>query len=156
MDEFAMGSSTENSSVKPTRNPWDFSRVPGGSSGGSAAAVASDAAFGALGTDTGGSIREPAALCGVVGLKPSYGRVSRFGLVAFASSLDQAGPLTKTVHDAALFSKRSPAPTLRHNMSRRSCPDYLAQLETSLRGVRLGLPKEYMIDGIDAQVEIGL
>jgi len=154
MDEFAMGSSTENSGVKLTRNPWDLSRVPGGSSGGSAAAVAADAAFGALGTDTGGSIRQPAALSGIVGFKPSYGRVSRFGLVAFASSLDQAGPLTKTVRDAALIMNAIAG----HDRQDSTClnepvPDYTAALGRDLRGVRLGLPKEYMIEGIEPQVK---
>ena len=153
MDEFAMGSSTENSSVKPTRNPWDVSRVPGGSSGGSAAAVAADAAFAALGTDTGGSVRQPAALSGVVGLKPSYGRVSRFGLVAFASSLDQAGPLTKTVRDSALLLNVIAGPDPQDSTSlNEAVPDYTANLNGELRGVRLGLPKEYLIDGIDPQV----
>jgi aspartyl-tRNA(Asn)/glutamyl-tRNA(Gln) amidotransferase subunit A len=154
MDEFAMGSSTENSGVKLTRNPWDLSRVPGGSSGGSAAAVAADAAFGALGTDTGGSIRQPAALSGIVGFKPSYGRVSRFGLVAFASSLDQAGPLTKTVRDAALIMNAIAG----HDPQDSTClnepvPDYTAALGRDLSGVRLGLPKEYMIEGIEPQVK---
>ena len=153
MDEFAMGSSTENSSVKLTRNPWDVSRVPGGSSGGSAAAVAADEAFAALGTDTGGSIRQPAALSGIVGFKPSYGRVSRFGLVAFASSLDQAGPLTKTVRDAALVMNAIAGPDPQDSTClNEAVPDYTADLGRDLRGVRLGLPKEYMIDGIDPQV----
>jgi aspartyl-tRNA(Asn)/glutamyl-tRNA(Gln) amidotransferase subunit A len=154
MDEFAMGSSTENSSVAVTRNPWDLDRVPGGSSGGSAAVVAACEAFAALGTDTGGSIRQPAALCGVVGVKPSYGRVSRYGLVAFASSLDQIGPLTRTVEDSALLlgvmaggdphdSTSLPEPV----------PDYVAALTGDIKGVRLGLPKEYFISGIDPQVE---
>jgi aspartyl-tRNA(Asn)/glutamyl-tRNA(Gln) amidotransferase subunit A len=153
MDEFAMGSSTENSSVKLTRNPWDLGRVPGGSSGGSAAAVAADEAFAALGTDTGGSVRQPAALSGVVGLKPSYGRVSRFGLVAFASSLDQAGPLTKTVRDAALILNAIAGVDARDSTCREeSVPDYTANLDRDLRGTRLGLPKEYLTDGIDPQV----
>ena len=157
MDEFAMGSSTENSSVKPTRNPWDVSRVPGGSSGGSAAAVATDAAFGALGTDTGGSIRQPAALCGVVGLKPSYGRVSRFGLVAFASSLDQAGPLAKTVRDAALIMNAIAGHDRCDTTSlNEAVPDYTAALGRDLRGLRLGLPKEYMIEGIEPQVKTAI
>jgi aspartyl-tRNA(Asn)/glutamyl-tRNA(Gln) amidotransferase subunit A len=154
LDEFAMGSSTENSSVKPTRNPWDLSRVPGGSSGGSAAAVAAGAAFGALGSDTGGSIRQPAALTGIIGLKPTYGRVSRFGLVAFASSLDQIGPLTKTVRDAAMLMNaitgHDPLDTTSLN---EPVPDYTAMLGRDLRGMRLGLPKEYMIDAIDPQVK---
>jgi aspartyl-tRNA(Asn)/glutamyl-tRNA(Gln) amidotransferase subunit A len=153
MDEFAMGSSTENSSVKLTRNPWDLSRVPGGSSGGSAAAVAADAAFGALGTDTGGSIRQPAALSGIVGLKPTYGRVSRFGVTAFASSLDQVGPLTKTVRDAALIMKAMAGHDPQDSTSlNEPVPDYTAALGRELKGIRLGLPKEYMIEGIDAQV----
>jgi aspartyl-tRNA(Asn)/glutamyl-tRNA(Gln) amidotransferase subunit A len=153
MDEFAMGSSTENSSVKPTRNPWDISRVPGGSSGGSAAAVAADEAFAALGTDTGGSIRQPAALSGVVGLKPSYGRVSRFGLVAFASSLDQAGPLTKTVRDAALLLNAiAGADPQDSTCLKEPVPDFTVNLDGEIRGIRLGLPREYMMDGIDPQV----
>jgi aspartyl-tRNA(Asn)/glutamyl-tRNA(Gln) amidotransferase subunit A len=157
LDEFAMGSSTENSAMKMTRNPWDFSRVPGGSSGGSAAAVAADAAFGALGSDTGGSIRQPAALSGVVGLKPTYGRVSRFGLVAFASSLDQIGPLTKTVRDAALIMNAIAGHDPRDSTSlKESVPDYTAKLGDDLRGVRLGLPKEYLIEGIDPQVKAAI
>jgi len=154
MDEFAMGSSTENSSVKLTHNPWDLSRVPGGSSGGSAAAVAANAAFGALGTDTGGSIRQPASLSGIVGLKPTYGRVSRYGVTAFASSLDQVGPLTKTVRDSAMIMNAIAG----HDPNDSTClnepvPDYVAALGRDLKGIRLGLPKEYMITGIDPQVK---
>jgi aspartyl-tRNA(Asn)/glutamyl-tRNA(Gln) amidotransferase subunit A len=154
MDEFAMGSSTENSSAQVTRNPWDLSRVPGGSSGGSAAAVAADIAFGALGSDTGGSIRQPAALSGVVGFKPSYGRVSRFGLVAFASSLDQIGPLTKTVHDSALLMNAIAGHDLRDSTSLNApVPDYIKNLGRELKGIRIGLPKEYMIEGVDPVVK---
>src|SRR5881394_88486 len=154
MDEFAMGSSTENSSVKVTRNPWDLSRVPGGSSGGSAAAVAADAAFGGLGTDTGGSIRQPASLCGVVGVKPSYGRVSRFGLVAFASSLDQVGPLTSTVWDSALIMNAIAGPDPQDTTClNEPVPDYTAGLNGDLKGVRLGLPREYMVEGLHPQVK---
>ncbi len=157
MDEFAMGSSTENSAMKLTRNPWDFVRVPGGSSGGSAAAVGADEAFGALGTETGGSIRQPAALSGVVGLKPTYGRVSRFGVVAFASSLDQVGPLTKTVRDSALIMNaiagHDPQETTSLN---ESVPDYTAGLGKDLRGFRLGLAKEYMIEGTDLQIKAAI
>ena len=157
LDEFAMGSSTENSGVKLTRNPWDLSRVPGGSSGGSAAAVAADAAFGALGSDTGGSIRQPAALSGVVGFKPTYGRVSRFGLVAFASSLDQVGPLTKTVRDSALIMNAIAGHDPQDSTSlNEPVPDYAAKLGNDLRGLRLGVPKEYMIEGIDPQVKAAI
>ena len=154
MDEFAMGSSTENSSVKPTRNPWDTSRVPGGSSGGSAAAVAADLAFGALGTDTGGSIRQPASLCGVVGLKPTYGRVSRFGVVAFASSLDQVGPLTKDTRDSALLLQALAGHDAQDSTSLAAeVPSYVDLLGRGIRGLRIGLPKEYMVSGIDAEVK---
>jgi aspartyl-tRNA(Asn)/glutamyl-tRNA(Gln) amidotransferase subunit A len=157
LDEFAMGSSTENSGIKLTRNPWDLSSVPGGSSGGSAAAVASDTAFGALGTDTGGSIRQPAALTGIVGLKPTYGRVSRFGLVAFASSLDQIGPLTKTVRDAALLMNAIAGHDPQDSTSLDvPVPDYAAALDHDLRGIRLGLPKEYMVEGTDPQVKAAI
>ena len=154
MDEFAMGSSTENSSAQVTRNPWDLSRVPGGSSGGSAAAVAADIAFGALGTDTGGSIRQPAALSGIVGFKPSYGRVSRFGLVAFASSLDQIGSLTKTVHDSTLLMNAIAGHDSHDSTSLNApVPDYSKNLGRDLKGIRIGLPKEYMIEGVDPAVK---
>src|SRR5204863_5815611 len=154
LDEFAMGSSTENSAVKLTRNPWDLSRVPGVDSGGSAAAVAADTAFGALGSDTGGSIRQPAALSGVVGVKPTYGRVSRYGVTAFASSLDQVGPLTKTVRDAAMIMNAIAGHDASDSTSlNEPVPDYTAALGRDLRGVRLGLPKEYMIEGVDPQVK---
>jgi aspartyl-tRNA(Asn)/glutamyl-tRNA(Gln) amidotransferase subunit A len=154
MDEFAMGSSTENSGFKPAHNPWDLSRVPGGSSGGSAAAVAANAAFGALGTDTGGSIRQPASLSGLVGVKPTYGRVSRFGVTAFASSLDQVGSLSKTVRDAAMIMRAIAGHDPQDSTSlNEPVADYVAALDVDLHGVRLGLPKEYMIEGIDPQVK---
>ena len=154
MDEFAMGGSTENSAYQVTHNPWNLDCVPGGSSGGSAAAVAADEALATLGSDTGGSIRQPAAFCGCVGLKPTYGRVSRYGLTAFASSLDQIGPLTKDVRDTALLLG---AIAGRDEMDSTSLdapvPDFAAQLGSDLKGLRLGLPKEYFIEGLDAEVE---
>ncbi|HUB68310.1 MAG TPA: Asp-tRNA(Asn)/Glu-tRNA(Gln) amidotransferase subunit GatA [Candidatus Methylacidiphilales bacterium] len=154
MDEFAMGSSTENSSRGPTHNPWDLERIPGGSSGGSAAAVAGHEAFAALGTDTGGSIRQPAALCSCVGLKPTYGRVSRYGLTAFASSLDQIGTFTKTVEEAALLLEIIAGHDTRDNTSgEQPAPAYTAALKTGVKGMRFGVPKEYFIAGIDPEVE---
>jgi len=154
MDEFAMGSSTENSGFFPTRNPWNLELSPGGSSGGSAAAVAARMAFGALGTDTGGSIRQPAALTGIVGLKPTYGRVSRFGVVAFASSLDQVGPLTRTVADCAALLQVLAVPDPRDSTSNpRPAPDYRAELEGGVRGMKFGLPREYFeLPGMDPEV----
>ena len=154
MDEFAMGSSTENSAFFTTLNPWDTARIPGGSSGGSAAAVAADEAIATLGSDTGGSIRQPAALCGVVGLKPTYGRVSRYGLVAFASSLDQIGPFTKDVRDAALIMSVISGLDPRDSTSvPEAVPDYAAALGGNIKGLKLGLPKEYMIGGLDPEVK---
>ena len=154
MDEFAMGSSTENSAYQKTYNPWDLSRIPGGSSGGSAAVVAAHEAFASLGSDTGGSIRQPAALCGCVGFKPSYGRVSRFGLVAFASSLDQIGPFTKTVRDTGLLlNALCGKDPLDSTSIQTPTEDFTAQIGQDLRGVRLGMPREYFIDGIDPQVD---
>jgi len=154
MDEFAMGSSTENSGYKVTRNPWDLDRVPGGSSGGSAAAVTADLCAGALGSDTGGSIRQPAAFCGIVGVKPTYGRVSRYGLVAFASSLDQIGPMTKDVRDAAILlgviAGHDACDSTSVNVP---VPDYAAQLGREVTGLRIGIPKEYFIEGMDPEVE---
>jgi len=152
-DEFAMGSSTENSGYGVTRNPWDMTRVPGGSSGGSAAAVAARMAFGALGTDTGGSVRQPASFCGVVGLKTSYGRVSRYGLIAYGSSLDSIGPLARTVADAALlFSVIAGHDPLDSTSTPLPTPDVSA-LPTDLKGLRVGVPREYFIEGIQAEVE---
>ncbi len=154
MDEFAMGSSTENSAFQITRNPWDTTRIPGGSSGGSAAAVASDECIAALGSDTGGSIRQPAASCGCVGLKPSYGRVSRYGLVAFASSLDQIGCFGKTVHDAATVLQVLSGVDPRDSTSvPRPVPHYVAGLDGNLKGLKLGLPKEYLVGGLDPEVK---
>jgi aspartyl-tRNA(Asn)/glutamyl-tRNA(Gln) amidotransferase subunit A len=154
LDEFAMGSSTENSAFFTTKNPWDLSRIPGGSSGGSASAVAARLAPLALGSDTGGSIRQPAALCGVVGLKPTYGRVSRFGLVAFASSLDQIGPFAANVPDAALLLQALSGHDPKDSTSARvPVPNYTRALSRGVKGLRVGLPKEYFIDGMDPEVE---
>ena len=154
MDEFAMGSSTENSAFGPSHNPWDRDRIPGGSSGGSSAVVAADEALAALGSDTGGSIRQPAALCGCVGVKPTYGRVSRYGLVAFASSLDQIGPLTKDVRDAALIMNViSGVDPCDSTTLDEPVPDYTADLDKGVKNLTLGLPKEYFIEGLDPQVE---
>jgi len=154
MDEFAMGSSTENSAFGVTRNPWDLTRVSGGSSGGSAAAVAADECFGALGSDTGGSIRQPASFCSCVGLKPSYGRVSRYGLVAYASSLDQIGCLAKEVRDAAMLLEVIAGVDARDSSSvPRPVPALAAALSGDLKGLRLGLAKEYMVGGLDAEVK---
>lgn len=154
LDEFAMGSSAENSAFFPTRNPWNLARIPGGSSGGSAAAVAADQCIAALGTDTGGSIRQPAACCGVVGLKPTYGRVSRYGIIAFASSMDQVGPMTKDVGDAALLLEtlagHDPADSTTSN---RSVPVYSEALSSGVKGLRIGVPKEYFVSGLQLEVE---
>ncbi|MFZ3121823.1 MAG: Asp-tRNA(Asn)/Glu-tRNA(Gln) amidotransferase subunit GatA [Thermodesulfovibrionales bacterium] len=154
LDEFAMGSSTENSGFFTTRNPWDIERIPGGSSGGSAAAVAADECIAALGSDTGGSIRQPAALCGVVGLKPTYGRVSRYGLVAFASSLDQIGPITKNVKDSAILlniiSGKDPFDSTSAPIA---VPDFTKVLGNEIKGLKIGIPKEYFIKGMDREIE---
>ncbi|MBI2935634.1 MAG: Asp-tRNA(Asn)/Glu-tRNA(Gln) amidotransferase subunit GatA, partial [Chloroflexi bacterium] len=153
MDEFAMGSSTENSAFHPTRNPWDLERVPGGSSGGGAAAVAAGECLFALGSDTGGSIRQPGALCNVTGLKPTYGLVSRYGLVAFASSLDQIGPMTKDVEDCALvLNAIAGHDPLDSTSLPQPMPDYRRALTGNVRGMRIGVPKEYFSSGIDPEV----
>jgi aspartyl-tRNA(Asn)/glutamyl-tRNA(Gln) amidotransferase subunit A len=154
MDEFAMGSSCENSAFGPTKNPWDLKAIPGGSSGGSAASVSASSSFFSIGSDTGGSIRQPASHCGVVGLKPTYGRVSRYGLVAYASSLDQAGPLARSVADAAdvlqVIAGHDP---LDSTCSPMEVPDYRAALLKGIKGLKLGVPKEYFVEGMDPEVE---
>jgi aspartyl-tRNA(Asn)/glutamyl-tRNA(Gln) amidotransferase subunit A len=153
MDEFAMGSSTENSAFFTTRNPWDMERVPGGSSGGSAVAVAAQEAVAALGSDTGGSIRQPAGFCSVVGMKPTYGRVSRYGLIAFASSLDQIGPLTQDVTDSAIMMNVISGQDKRDSTSvAEPVPDYTKSLKTDLKGMKLGIPKEYYVEGMQPGV----
>ena len=153
MDEFAMGSSNETSFYGPVKNPWDKSAVPGGSSGGSAACVAARLAPGATGTDTGGSIRQPAALCGITGLKPTYGRVSRYGMIAFASSLDQAGPMARTAEDCALMLGAMAGFDERDSTSlEKDVPDYTAELNNDLSGLKIGLPKEYFGEGLDPEV----
>jgi aspartyl-tRNA(Asn)/glutamyl-tRNA(Gln) amidotransferase subunit A len=153
-DEFAMGSSTENSAYAPTRNPWDRERVPGGSSGGSAAAVAAHLAYGALGTDTGGSVRQPAAFCGLVGLRPTYGRVSRWGVVAYASSLDQVGPLARTVAGCAALLQVIAGYDARDSTSLATpVPNYEAALTGDVTGLRVGVPQEYFVEGIEPEVE---
>lgn len=153
MDEFAMGTSTENSAFGPTKNPHDTSRVPGGSSGGSAAAVAADLAVFALGSDTGGSVRQPAALCGVVGLKPTYGRVSRHGLIAMASSLDQIGPITKNVYDAALVMNTIAGhDNFDSTTAKRSVPNYTKNIDKDIKGLKVGVPKEFFGEGLGSEV----
>lgn len=157
LDEFAMGSSNENSYYKVCKNPWDLERVPGGSSGGSAAAVAADLCAASLGTDTGGSIRQPASFCGVVGLKPTYGRVSRYGVIAFASSLDQMGPLTKDVEDAALMMNVMAGHDPKDSTSiNTEVPDYTQSLKQSIKGLKVGIPKEYFIEGLDPEVDAAI
>jgi len=154
MDEFAMGSSNETSFYGPVKNPWDLACVPGGSSGGSAAAVAASLVPGATGTDTGGSIRQPAALCGITGIKPTYGRVSRYGMIAFASSLDQGGPLAKTVEDNALLLNAMAGFDDKDSTSiDEKVPDYTKTLNDSIKGIRIGLPKEYFSNGLSSEVE---
>ncbi len=154
MDEFAMGSSTENSAFAITRNPWDLDRIPGGSSGGSAASVAAGESFASVGTDTGGSIRQPAALCGVVGMKPTYGRVSRYGMIAFASSLDQAGPITKDVEDCAiLLNIISGNDPMDSTSIPQPVPDYLKGIDRGVKGLKIGVPREYFVEGMDKDVE---
>ena len=158
MDEFAMGSSTENSGYFPSRNPWDLTRVPGGSSGGSAAAVAAGMAAGALGTDTGGSIRQPGAFCGIPALKPGYGRCSRYGLVAFGSSLDCPGPMARSTEDLDAFAAGSSPATTRVTATSMPAkvPDYLAALTGDLRGLKIGIPGEYFVAGLQPEVETAL